>query len=287
MLVNMKPDHEVEPHLPDHLDDVRNANRSARTIRERRLTVLRVARHLGHPVAEVTRDELRAWQNSQSHLKPASMHNAVVHVTVYLNWLVTRELRVDNPSVTLIRPKHPRQGIPHPMSGADIITALQSAAQPVHAWIGLGAFCGLRCMEMAKLAREDIVTGARPYLRIVGKGGKERIVDIPGRMLTELLGPDFPDEGYLFTRMDGHGGPPSATRVSERINDHLHSLGIAGTAHALRHRYGTELYAETRDPFRVADAMGHGSTDTTRGYVALAADQVMVNAVERISNLVA
>jgi integrase len=73
--------------------------------------------------------------------------------------------------------------------------------------------------------------------------------------------------GFLWARMDGEPGPPSATRVSERINAHLHGLGITGTAHALRHRFGTVLYRETRDPLLVARVMGHASVDTTKGYL--------------------
>jgi integrase/recombinase XerC len=281
----MRPDDEVEPCLPAHLNELRKENLSPRTVRERRLTVLRLTRHLGHPVADVTRDELAAWQDSQAALQPASMHNAIVHVSQYLGWLAATERRHDNPSVALIRPKHDRRGIPHPMSDADITRALASAEQPVHAWIGLGAFCGLRCMEMATLTAEKIVTGANPYLRILGKGGKERVVALPVALLEELLR-DFPHAGHLFERMDGKGGPPSAGRVSERVNKHLHSVGIEATAHALRHRFGTKLYEATNDPFLVAEAMGHASTDTTRGYVQLVNTKAAV-AIEAISHLAA
>jgi integrase len=282
----MRPDLEVEPQLADHLNELRKENLSPRTVRERRLTVLRLARHLRHPVAIVTREELAAWQDVQSEvLQPQSMHNAIVHVSQYLHWLVVAERRVDDPSVALIRPKHNRRGIPHPMADADITRALIAATQPIHAWIGLGAFCGLRCMEMATLTAERITTGTSPYLRILGKERKERIVPLPGHLLDELVR-DFPHAGHLFERMDGKGGPPSATRVSERINKHLHSVGVTATAHALRHRFGTKLYAATGDPFLVADLMGHASTDTTRGYVQLVNDKAS-RAVDAISQLVA
>jgi hypothetical protein len=53
---------DLEPHLPDHLDYLRLRNQRPRSIRERHYAVLRAAVSLGHPVAEVTRDELAAWQ---------------------------------------------------------------------------------------------------------------------------------------------------------------------------------------------------------------------------------
>jgi hypothetical protein len=49
-----------EPRLAAHLDYLRLRNQRPRSIRERRYAVLRAARHLGHPVADVTRAELQA-----------------------------------------------------------------------------------------------------------------------------------------------------------------------------------------------------------------------------------
>lgn len=90
---------------------------------------------------------------------------------------------------------------------------------------------------------------------------------LPANLLDELAA--FPSGSHLFARMDGQPGPPSAMRVSERINDHLHVLGICGTAHALRHRFGTRLYEALGDPLLVGEVMGHSSTDTTRIYIQI------------------
>ena len=284
-LINMRPDSEVEPLLSAHLNHLRKLNQSARSLRERRLTVLRLARWLKHPVALATRDELTAYQDAQAHLTPASMHNMVVHLSQYLGWLVEGELRADDPSRALVRPRNVHQSLPRPMADALIERALAEAAQPIHAWIGLGAFCGLRCMEIAPLQRENIVTGGAPHLRVVGKGNKERVVPLPAALLDELLA-DFPARGYLFERMDGRAGPPSAVRVSERINDHLHRLGIPVTAHSLRHRFGTKLYEATGDPFLVAEVMGHASVDTTKMYVKVLSSRA-AGPIEAISHLAA
>ena len=102
-----------------------------------------------------------------------------------------------------------------------------------------------------------------------GKGGDSRIIPLSTGVLAELKATGMPARGYLWSRIDGQSGPPSPARVSARVNKVLHSLGINGTAHKLRHRFGTALYAQTHDPFLVAQLMGHVSTDTTRGYVKL------------------
>jgi integrase len=275
----------VEPLLADHLVDLALQNQRPRSIRERRLTVLRAARFFGHPVADVTAQELAIWQRTAlAHLEPGSMHVTTVHVRQYLRWLAANGHRAEDPSAVLIRPKlHP--SLPRPMGDADIAHAMALAEQPMRAWIALGAFCGLRCMEIAELNREDVIDGVDvPFLRIVGKGGKERIVPLPASVLAELHDAGMPRRGHVFKRMDGHAGPPSPVRVSERINDHLRVCGIAGTAHALRHRFGTKLYEVTRDLMLVATVMGHTSTETTMGYVRISPHAAALP-VEQISKL--
>jgi integrase len=260
----------IEPLLGAHLVDLALANQRPTSIRERRLTVMRAARAFGHPVAVVSADELAVWQRTTlASLSPASMHNATVHVRQYLRWLAKKGHRAEDPSAVLIRPKL-RARLPRPLADADIAHAMTCAEQPMRAWIALGAFCGLRCMEIASLAREAVVDGvAVPFLLIEGKGGKERVVPLPVSVLAELRDAGMPKRGYLFARMDGNPGPPSAVRVSERICEHLHSLGIVETGHALRHRFGTKLYEATKDLMLVATVMGHESTETTMGYVKM------------------
>jgi site-specific recombinase XerD len=258
---------EAEPLLAEHLQDLGLANQRPRSIRERRYAVLRAARSVGHPLVTVTSAELAAWQRGLA-VTPAGMHNETVHVRQYLRWCAERGHRAEDPSAVLIRPKTAAR-LPRPLGDADIHKAMLSADQPMRAWIALAAFCGLRCMEIANLSREDVIEFDTPFLRVVGKGDKERIVPLPAAVLAELHAAGMPNRGYLWERMDGGAGPPTAGRVSERINDHLQRAGIAGTAHQLRHRFGTKLYAATKDLMLVATAMGHSSTETTKGYVLL------------------
>lgn len=86
-------------------------------------------------------------------------------------------------------------------------------------------------------------------------------------MLAELQGAGLPPRGYVFTRVDGRPGPPSAKRVSDQINVHLRTVGVPGTAHKMRHRFETKLYGATHDLMLVAAVMGHSSTETAMGYV--------------------
>lgn len=154
-LVNMRPDSEVEPLLSAHLNHLRKLNHSGRSLRERRLTVLRLARWLKHPVADVTREELTAYQDSQSHLTPASMHNMVVHVSQYLGWLAESEHRADDPSRALVRPRNVHRSLPRPMADAAIERALAAAAQPLHP-------SGIPCLSREKKTCATLARSAAP-----------------------------------------------------------------------------------------------------------------------------
>lgn len=249
-------DRTLEPHLPAHLEYLRLRNLRPRSITERRYTVLRTARALGKPVADATSADLAAWQRTLL-LTPGGMHGAVVHVGVYLRWLVREGIRDQDPSAILVRPQHLNDRLPRPLSDTDIAHAMESAEQPVRAWIALAAFCGLRCMEIAGLRRDDVIDGVdTPFLQIIGKGGKERVIPLPVSVLTELRASGMPNRGHVFARMDGHAGPPSAMRVSDRINKHLHAADVAGTAHQLRHRVRHQ--AVRRHPRPVPRRHRHG-----------------------------
>ena len=259
-----------EPLLPPHLDYLAMRNQRPRSIRERRLAVMRTNRQLGKPVADASRDDLRAWQQGLMRLTPAGQHNEIVHTIQYLHWVIDAGHRLDDPTRVIVRPRNVHQQLPRPMRNEDISLALITAPYPERAWIAEAAFCGLRCGEIAIQSRVDIRDHQTPaMLDVIGKGGKLRTIPLPDRVLYELTEAGIPARGYCWTRMDGQPGPPSATRVSERINRHLHEQGITGTAHALRHRFGTALYAETHDPLLVARVMGHASIDTTKGYVLI------------------
>lgn len=277
---------DAEPLLPQHLEYLALRNQRPRSIRERRLAVMRTNRKLDKPVAEATKDDLKRWQTSIAHLSAAGQHNELVHTSQYLKWVISTERRHDDPTTVLIRPRNVHQSIPRPMSEADVGRAILTAVYPERAWIALGAFCGLRCMEIAKITRAEVRDDGNPaMLEIEGKGGKRRTVPLPAKVLEELNAAGMPGRGYLWERMDGNPGPPSAMRVSERINAHLHEQGIRGTAHALRHRFGTILYRQTRDIQLVADVMGHTSIDTTRMYVKANSAFDAASAVEAISRL--
>lgn len=59
-------------------------------------------------------------------------------------------------------------------------------------------------------------------------------------------------------------------------------MGIAATAHQLRHWFGSQLYAKTRDLRMVQEMLGHSSPTTTAIYAAFNPGDA-VDAVQSLS----
>lgn len=130
----------------------------------------------------------------------------------------------------------------------------------------LAAFAGLRAGEIARVNARDLVGDE---LVVHGKGGRVRAVPIvDDKLLARLqaLDPDV-DEGWAFPNgLGGHLSPGHVSRLLSR------AMPPGWTAHTLRHRFGTQAYAGTRDLLAVGACLGHSRPETTQRYVLLPDD---------------
>lgn len=269
-----------------HLDWMRLRNLTPRTISARRDAIRRLARHLGCDVDDlpaVLPDDLDRWQRDLADLTARYRLDYSGQVRRFYAWCVTTGLCRTDPTCILVDIKTAR-GLPRPISEADLTMALELVTGRVRPWLVLAAFAGLRAGEIAALTREDMQDRAtEPVLRVLGKGGRERIVPLSGYVAAELLAYPLPSRGPLFPRRDGRPGHVTGQLVSSRSNRALHSVGIPDTLHSLRHRFGTRCYAVSRDIRVTQELMGHSSPATTAIYVQWCRAEAR-NAVEAIAD---
>ena len=269
----------------EHLAHLRLRNLSPASISQRSYALGRLGRFLDCTAAELlaaTADDLDRWQRSVMHLSPRYRSTYATHVRQFYRWAVARGLVRDDPSVVLVAVRIPR-GLPHPIGEDDLRMALSCAPDRVRPWLILAAYAGLRASEIAGLQRADVRDTANPpVLHITGKGGRERIVPLSDLVLLELQAAGLPSRGYVFGRLDGQAGGNAPSRLSHLCNDYLHGLGITESLHGLRHRFGTIMYAVSRDLRVVQETMGHSSPATTASYVAWS-NTAAVNAVQLIA----
>jgi integrase/recombinase XerC len=127
------------------------------------------------------------------------------------------------------------------------------------------------------LLTADVDQGLR-RLRVVGKGGKERVVPVERSFFTELaiyLRTERPagcttGECFVVLRGPTAGGPLSEAGLRRIFRTHRARAGTPRVRpHRLRHTYGTELAAAGIDLLVLRELMGHASPETTAGYVHL------------------
>lgn len=254
----------------EHKDWLRSAGRSPKTIQDRIRLLTRLAAWLAampepKTLGTATEDDLYDWQRSFSRKALETICAYVGHAQGYYRWLHQYKHQPDV-SVLLVRPRLPRR-LPRPIEDADLQGALRMADGAVLISLLLMAFCGLRVGEVARVQRHDMRDAdAPPVLVVHGKGGRMRVVRLPAGLAAELRVIGIPARGYIVRAPSGERY--SENRLSQVVNAWLHEHGMAATAHACRHWYGTHTYRVTGDIRLVQEMMGHASVNSTSIYTA-------------------
>jgi site-specific recombinase XerD len=142
---------------------------------------------------------------------------------------------------------------------------------------GLMLLSGLRSSEVLGLRVADVDI-TRRWVRVIGKGDKERLVpidtDVAGAIQTYLLAerPDT-DTAALFVVAKGphRGQPLTPAGLRTIFRYHRVRAGVtAGHPHALRHSFGTALAEAGVDLSVIQALMGHDHVDSAVAYIHLA-----------------
>lgn len=241
-------------------DTLKAAGLSAQTIKSRRYKMAHLAALLmpSGPEDVTTEQIVQAFARQQ--WKPETRKAYRNTISSFFRWLHKSGRRADDPSLDVPRVKKPHAH-PRPCPDRYITAAMQKATPSEKLMVRLGAECGLRRGEIARVHSDDVVADSAGHSLIVrGKGDKQRIVPLPDDLSNTVM----ETKGYLFPgRFGGH--------VEESyIGDHISRLLPDGyAAHTLRHRFATTAYAATHDLFVVAELLGHESVETTEHYVAM------------------
>lgn len=261
--------------IAQHLAWCQHRNLSTGTLAQRHYHLGRLQRWLaaeGIDLLTPGADGLRRWQTTLV-TGPSARRSAVSHARSFYAWAADLDLADPRLQRHLVSPRQPRR-LPRPIDGAELAHALEHPPVRYRAWLLLATFAGLRACEVAPLRVEDLrLSDIGATVRVVGKGGKERVVPLGPAVVAELRCCGLPRRGWLFpgqTRQrepTGHHVSPG--QVSKLGSAYLHESGSDSTFHALRHRYATDMYAASCDLRLVQELLGHASPATTAVYTAL------------------
>jgi site-specific recombinase XerD len=130
-----------------------------------------------------------------------------------------------------------------------------------------------RLSEIAGV-REDDVRLEEGYLRVMGKGRKERFIPIGQKVTKGLLlyRTKHRPEGLATDQffLTGDGRPLEAERIRKIVTRCGRKAGVKVWPHLLRHTSATMYLRHGGDPFTLQRKLGHSSLAMTRRYSHLA-----------------
>ena len=184
-------------------------------------------------------------------------------------------------SAPRLRGPRVKKGLPRPITPDEAVALaelVEDNGSDSGNWIGLrdkavllllyGA--GLRISEALGILGREVPLAET--LRVLGKGGKERVVPlipIVREAVADYLAacpyPVLPDEPIF---RGAKGGPLSQNMVQKAVAKAREVLGLPSTAtpHALRHSFATHLLGEGADLRSLQELLGHASLGSTQIY---------------------
>lgn len=168
---------------------------------------------------------------------------------------------------------------------AEILKIINAASTPRdRIIIELLYFCGLRRSEVVSIQPGDVDLNAGT-LRVRGKGGKERLVPVPGDVCSDIkfyLGKT--QRPYLFPAVRLRRSPLAGVAVNRIVRQAAMEAGVSHpdsrmtgvNPHLLRHSAARRLKAAGAPLEAVAAFLGHENISITAGiYGLMSTDEVL------------
>lgn len=229
--------------------------------------------------AKCSSDDVSAYMLKRSKgISKRSQAHVLSALRSYFDFLILEGLRKDNPCDKLEAPKLGRY-LPEVLSVEEVTAILDAvpSSKPGdlrdRAILEVLYGCGLRVSEACGLLLSHVYP-REGFVRIVGKGDKERLVPIGEPALQALSAwlevrpepalPEYSDVAFLNLR----GRPLSRVSVFNMVKDRAMLAGIRKeiSPHTFRHSFATHLVENGADLRVVQEMLGHESILTTEIY---------------------
>jgi integrase/recombinase XerD len=231
------------------------------------------------PPGALGRDHLTAFIVSQQGLgkSPRSLARMSSSLRSFLNFLRMEGGDGAGPEA-VVKPPRPPRILPRTLSEGQVEALLGApdTATPLgvrdRAWLELVYASGLRVSELAGLPALSVFLD-EGFLRVMGKGNKERLIPFGAGAETWLrawlaLRPGFrPRCGELFVGQRGEG--LTRQHLWRLLKGYAREAGLRAEAvspHVLRHAFATHLLDHGADLRAVQAMLGHADISTTQIY---------------------
>jgi integrase/recombinase XerC len=240
-------------------------------------------------LAKVSLSDMRSWMahTRGRKLTSRSLARKLSAVKSFYRWLSERE-GFDATVVLSVKAPKFQAKLPRPIAEPSAMDLLETVQlQSMQSWVAARDLavltllygCGLRISEALALTGQDIPLGAS--LRILGKGGKERIIPVLKIAVQSVAvyvaqcPYDITTDSALFRGVRGGSlNPRQIQKVTETARLQL-GLPASVTPHALRHSFATHLLNAGGDLRSIQELLGHSNLSTTQAYTAVDSVRLM------------
>jgi integrase/recombinase XerD len=238
----------------------------------------------------VSAESLRKWivRLSEQGFAVTSLARKLSALRMLARYLVKEAIRADDFSEQVVRPRF-RRDLPEVLSRQEVLTLLQSVPRNDpqglrdYAMIELFYSSGLRVSELCGLLLQSVRI-EEAYLRVHGKGAKERVVPMGSKAVAAI-------EAYLTAGrpamvkaktgsalfLSRLGRPISRKTIWVLLRRYAQMAGIRKKVkpHGLRHSFATHLLEGGADLRVIQEMLGHASIATTQIYTAVEVERLL------------
>jgi integrase/recombinase XerD len=235
----------------------------------------------GASPADADTDQLQTYvaQMRADGLAPTTIGRRIAALRSFYRHQLLVGARVDNPAAELDLPKR-RRALPKTLSPGEVERLIDAAAGTApralrdQALVELLYGAGLRVSEAVGLERTGVDLEQR-FVRVIGKGSKERIVPIGRQAVSALQRYLSRGRPYLDTRrrpevfLNAKGGPLTRAGAFLILRKLAEKAGLDPERihpHLLRHSFATHLLDGGADLRSVQEMLGHADLATTELY---------------------
>ena len=235
--------------------------------------------------AKVSAEQLKEFikQVNEQHMEATSQARTLSGIRAFYKYLLLENIIVDDPTQLIETPRTTRK-LPDTLSIEDIdalinaIDLSKPEGERNRAMLETLYSCGLRVSELVglKISQLFFDTG---FVRIVGKGNKERLVPIGETAIKRINGylefnrkrAPIKKEAEDIVFLNKRGAALSRVMVFTIIKNLAQKIGLKKSIspHTFRHSFATHLIEGGADLRAVQEMLGHESITTTEIYTHL------------------
>lgn len=225
-------------------------------------------------LADLTPTAARAWSVGLGAKRgPSGVRSAVRALKVFSAWLPREGYMSVDPLAAVRLPNAPEPLI-MPLSAGQVAALMRGGSPLLRVAVSVLVDTGLRASELCGLAVEDV---RESFLRVVGKGDRERLVPYGDAAAAEITryvkrvrpAIHHPDERLLLVRSGAPLTPHHLAELMRAAGRRADVRGVRVSPHTLRHTFAIEFLRNGGGELALQKVLGHRSLDMVKIYARL------------------